>query len=78
MRPVRRFELFACVTIVDQDTGNVLEFSHGCVAKEDGPVSAGPREAQLSFDDFMEREALWAMRMDEAEGFEEEFDATQE
>lgn len=75
MRPVRRYELFCAVTIVDLDTGNVLEFSHGCVAKEDTPVSAGPKEAQLSFDDWMEREALWAMRLDEAESFEEEFDA---
>lgn len=74
MRPVRRFELFACVTIVDQDTGNVLEFSHGCVAKEDN--EPGPKDAQVSFDQFLEREALWAMRLDEAEGFEEEFDAT--
>lgn len=73
MRPVRRFELFAAVTIVDLDTGNVLEFSHGCVAKEDTPVAGGPKDHQLSFDDFLEREALWAMRLDEAEGFEEEF-----
>lgn len=74
MRPIRRFELFACVTIVDQDTGNVLEFSHGCVAKEDG--EPGPKDHQLSFDDFIEREAMWAQRLEEAEGFEEEFDAT--
>lgn len=75
MRPVRRFELFACVTTVDLDTGNVLDFSHGCVAKEDTPISGGPKDYQMSFDDFLEREALWALRMDEAESFEEEFDA---
>ena len=69
----RRFELFACVTKVD-DAGNVLEFSHGQVAMESVPSTNTKLDFQLSFDDWLERETFWAFHMENAESFETEFD----
>jgi len=58
MRPERHFELFAVETVRDLDTGNVLKLSHAFVVSEriDGET---PEGAQLTFDNWLERELFW-------------------
>lgn len=71
MRPERHFELFACETVRDADTGNVLRFDHAFVVQEkvDG---VAPQGAQLTFDDWLERELFWQYHLEHGDSYAEE------
>jgi len=72
VKPTRHFELFACETIRDADTGNVLQFDHSFIVSEQVDGKDRPTNAQLSFDEWLEREMLWNYHLERGDGYADE------
>lgn len=65
----RYFEVVSATWETDND-GNVLHLRHGPVHREDHPRGALPvrdRDPQLTFDQWLEEEVLWELRLNDAD-----------
>lgn len=69
-KPNHRYFEVVSATWETDDAGNVLCLRHGPVHREAVPRGEHPareRDPQLTFDEFLEQEVLWELRLDDAE-----------